>query len=164
MATTPRMNRSEILSLTDASDAWSRSGAGRSNGQADELATTPPGRAGLEAESTDGRGAAALAAAYKAIGHPVRIGILEILTRQVGQVCVCDIESRFDLSQPTVSHHLRVLRRAGLLESERRGTWIYYSVREEGFRALHAFLQQLLHGATASAEGGGGEGGESSAR
>jgi len=86
----------------------------------------------------------ALAAAFKAIGHPVRLRILEILSRQADPMCVCHIESRFTLSQPTISHHLRLLRKAGLVNSERRGTWIYYSIRNEGARSLYTFITSIV--------------------
>lgn len=86
----------------------------------------------------------ALAAAFKAISHPVRMRILEILSRQSDPLCVCHIESRFTLSQPTISHHLRLLRKAGLVNSERRGTWIYYSVRKEGVQPLHSFMTSII--------------------
>lgn len=86
-----------------------------------------------------------LAAAFKAISHPVRMRILELLSRQSNPMCVCHIESRFTLSQPTISHHLRLLRKAGLVNSERRGTWIYYSVRKEGVQPLHSFMTSIIH-------------------
>ncbi|MXY92473.1 MAG: helix-turn-helix transcriptional regulator [Caldilineaceae bacterium SB0670_bin_27] len=86
----------------------------------------------------------ALAAAFKAIGHPVRLQILEILSCQSDPMCVCHIESRFTLSQPTISHHLRLLRKAGLVNSERRGTWIYYSVRREGVGPLYTFMNSIV--------------------
>ncbi len=111
--------------------------------QAGEPVTTVGCCGELEAEFIDGSRAAALAAAFKAIGNPVRLQILDILRRQAGQVCVCDIESRFNLSQPTISHHLRALRKAGLVDSEQRGTWIYYFVREESLAPLRAFLTRL---------------------
>ncbi|MDE0143863.1 MAG: metalloregulator ArsR/SmtB family transcription factor [Caldilineaceae bacterium] len=86
----------------------------------------------------------ALAAAFKAIGHPVRLQILEILSCQSDPMCVCHIESRFTLSQPTISHHLRLLRKAGLVNSERRGTWICYSVRGEGVGPLYTFMNSIV--------------------
>ena len=130
MATAPGLNRNKLLSYR----------------QTNEEGPATPCCEALDAELVDETGTEVLAGAFKAIGHPVRIQILEILTRQAGQVCVCDIESKFDLSQPTISHHLRVLRRAGLLASERSGTWIYYSVRKEGVGPLRAFVEQLRDG------------------
>ncbi|MDE0630656.1 MAG: metalloregulator ArsR/SmtB family transcription factor [Caldilineaceae bacterium] len=86
----------------------------------------------------------ALAAAFKAISHPVRMRILVILSCQSDPMCVCHIESRFTLSQPTISHHLRLLRKAGLVSSERSGTWIYYSVRREGVQPLYSFMTSII--------------------
>lgn len=81
-----------------------------------------------------------LATIFKAIANPVRLQILDILNRQGGEVCVCDIEAHFDLSQPTISHHLRVMRQAGLVDSEQRGTWVHYSVRPAMMERLRTFL------------------------
>jgi ArsR family transcriptional regulator, arsenate/arsenite/antimonite-responsive transcriptional repressor len=81
-----------------------------------------------------------LATVFKAIANPVRLQMLDILSRQDGQVCVCDIEGYFDLSQPTISHHLRVMRQAGLLDTEQRGTWVYYFVRPEKMEMLRGVL------------------------
>ena len=91
-------------------------------------------------------GADALAIMFKAIGHPVRLQIVDLLSRFGGQMCVCDIEAHFTLSQPTISHHLRVLRQAGLVESEQRGLWVYYVIAPQGLARLHDFLSTLaLH-------------------
>jgi ArsR family transcriptional regulator len=71
--------------------------------------------------------AAGLAQVFKALGDPVRLRLVSLIgARDGGEVCVCDLTSAFDLSQPTISHHLKVLREAGLIDSERRGTWVYY--------------------------------------
>src|SRR5260370_25334915 len=71
--------------------------------------------------------AAGLAQVFKALGDPVRIRLVSLIgAHQGGEVCVCDLTTAFDLTQPTISHHLKVLRQAGLIESERRGTWVYY--------------------------------------
>lgn len=68
--------------------------------------------------------AAELAATFKALSDPTRVAIVNRLAAH--ECCVCDLTAAFDLSQPTVSHHLRVLRDAGLVEADRRGTWAYY--------------------------------------
>ena len=81
-----------------------------------------------------------LAAAFKAIGHPVRLQMLELLNRCEGQLCVCDVEGCFTLSQPTISHHLRVLREAGLVGAEQRGLWAFYYVRRDRVDALRTLL------------------------
>jgi len=81
----------------------------------------------LVSEPIDETSAAGLAQVFKALGDPVRLRLVSLIgARQGGEVCVCDLTSAFDLSQPTISHHLKVLREAGLIDSERRGTWVYY--------------------------------------
>ncbi|OKI03514.1 transcriptional regulator [Streptomyces sp. CB02923] len=68
-----------------------------------------------------------LAKVFKALGDPVRLRLLSLIaSRAGGEVCVCDLTPAFDLSQPTISHHLKLLRQAGLIDCERRGTWVYY--------------------------------------
>ena len=81
-----------------------------------------------------------LAQAFKALGNPVRVQIIELLSRCDGQVCVCDIESYFELSQPTISHHLKVLREAGLVTSDQRGLWVHYRTVPEKLAALRDLL------------------------
>ena len=69
---------------------------------------------------------------FKALGDPVRLRLLSLIASATraegGEVCVCDLTGAFDVQQPTISHHLRVLREAGLVDCERRGTWVYYWV------------------------------------
>ena len=79
----------------------------------------------------------------KALSHPVRLKIMHILRGSGGQVCVCDIEAQFELSQPTISHHLRLLREAGLVETEQRGPWVHYSVRPGGLDVLTRHIAAL---------------------
>ncbi|MEU4204123.1 metalloregulator ArsR/SmtB family transcription factor [Streptomyces sp. NPDC045470] len=68
-----------------------------------------------------------LAKVFKALGDPVRLRLLSLIaSRAGGEVCVCDLIPAFDLSQPTISHHLKLLRQAGLIDCERRGTWVHY--------------------------------------
>ncbi|RNF83551.1 ArsR/SmtB family transcription factor [Streptomyces botrytidirepellens] len=68
-----------------------------------------------------------LAKVFKALGDPIRLRLLSMIaSRAGGEVCVCDLTPAFDLSQPTISHHLKLLRQAGLIDCERRGTWVYY--------------------------------------
>ncbi|MFE2374313.1 ArsR/SmtB family transcription factor [Streptomyces sp. NPDC059398] len=77
--------------------------------------------------SLDEHQAADLAKVFKALGDPVRLRLLSMIaSRAGGEVCVCDLTPAFELSQPTISHHLKLLREAGLIDSERRGTWVYY--------------------------------------
>jgi ArsR family transcriptional regulator, arsenate/arsenite/antimonite-responsive transcriptional repressor len=80
-----------------------------------------------------------LAARFKALADPTRVAIVNRLAR-AEQTCVCDLTAAFALSQPTISHHLKVLRDAGLVESSRRGTWAYYRVIPETLAALAAAL------------------------
>jgi ArsR family transcriptional regulator len=68
-----------------------------------------------------------LAAASKALADPIRVQLVDVLRRHAGKVCVCELTPLFDVSQPTVSHHLKVLREAGLIEvARKRGTWVHY--------------------------------------
>jgi ArsR family transcriptional regulator len=84
--------------------------------------------------------AARLAAVAKALADPVRVQLVDVLRRHAGEVCVCELIPLFDLSQPTISHHLRVLRDVGIVDSERRGLWAYYYVRPEALQELGAWL------------------------
>ena len=68
-----------------------------------------------------------LAKGFKALGDPVRLRLLSLIAARAGaEVCVCDLTDAFDVKGPTISHHLRVLRKAGLIDCERRGTWVFY--------------------------------------
>jgi ArsR family transcriptional regulator len=85
--------------------------------------------------------AKALAGVFKALADPVRLRLLSLIASFAGgEACVCDLTGPFDVSQPTISHHLRVLREAGLIDSERRGTWVYYWVLPEALARLGAVL------------------------
>jgi ArsR family transcriptional regulator len=79
-----------------------------------------------------------LSADFQILGHPVRLQILNVLARHAGQVCVCDLEAAVPVKQPTISHHLRLLREAGLVDSERHGQWAYYFIRQEALAELRA--------------------------
>jgi len=82
-----------------------------------------------------------LARMFKALGDPVRLRLLSLIASHAGgEACVCDISGSFDLSQPTISHHLKVLREAGLLDCERRGTWVYYRVISSALSQLSSVL------------------------
>ena len=75
----------------------------------------------------DAHQATAFAPMFKALGDPVRLRLLSMIASAGGgEVCVCDLSGEFDLTGPTISHHLKVLREAGLVDSDRRGTWVYY--------------------------------------
>ncbi|MBC2640589.1 MULTISPECIES: helix-turn-helix transcriptional regulator [unclassified Rhodococcus (in: high G+C Gram-positive bacteria)] len=82
-----------------------------------------------------------LARMFKALGDPIRLRLLSLIASHPGgEACVCDISPSFDLSQPTISHHLKVLREAGLLDCERRGTWVYYWVIPSALQQLSSVL------------------------
>jgi ArsR family transcriptional regulator, arsenate/arsenite/antimonite-responsive transcriptional repressor len=81
-----------------------------------------------------------MAAIAKALADPVRLQLVDVLRKHAGRVCVCELVPLFDLSQPTVSHHLKVLREAGLVASERRGLWAYYYVIPDSLEELSAWL------------------------
>lgn len=80
-----------------------------------------------------------LASQFKALADPTRVGIVNRLAA-ASEVCVCDLTSVFDLSQPTVSHHLRVLREAGLVDATKRGTWSYYRLVPDAIEPLRLAL------------------------
>ncbi len=81
--------------------------------------------------------AARVAPLLKAIADPARLRLLSlVLSHEGGEACVCDLTPYFDLSQPTISHHLKVLRENGLLDREKRGTWVFYTARPEAMAAL----------------------------
>ncbi len=81
-----------------------------------------------------------MASVAKALGDPVRIQLVDVLRKHAGKVCVCELVPLFDLSQPTVSHHLKVLREAGIVGSERQGLWAYYYVIHDALKELSAWL------------------------
>jgi ArsR family transcriptional regulator, arsenate/arsenite/antimonite-responsive transcriptional repressor len=76
----------------------------------------------------------------KALGDPIRMQLVDVLRKHAGKVCVCELVPLFDLSQPTVSHHLKVLREAGIVGSERRGLWAYYYVNPDSLKELSKWL------------------------
>ncbi len=85
--------------------------------------------------------AGSLARAFKALGDPVRLRLMSMIaSAKGGEVCVCDLTPAFDLTGPTISHHLKTLRTAGLVDSERRGTWVYYRARSPILRQLADLL------------------------
>ena len=76
----------------------------------------------------------------KALGDPVRLQLVDVLRKHAGKVCVCELVPLFELSQPTVSHHLKVLRGAGIVGSERQGLWAYYYVIPDALEELSTWL------------------------
>ncbi len=78
---------------------------------------------------------------FKAIADPVRLRLLSLIAcHEGGEACVCDLTGAFDLTGPTISHHLKVLREAGLIASQRRGTWVYYWINPDVLARLSALL------------------------
>ena len=90
--------------------------------------------------SLSGDEVARLTAVAKALADPVRLQIVDVLRRQAGEVCVCDLQSLFDISQPTLSHHLKKLREAGIVGVVRREQWAYHYVLPEKLEELKSWL------------------------
>ena len=95
----------------------------------------------VEADRTDRSDDAAL---FRALGDPHRLTILATLAKAANHVCVCDFVAALPLNQPTVSHHLKLLRDAGLVSTERRGTWVYYRLAQDAHERIAAALQSTL--------------------
>jgi ArsR family transcriptional regulator len=83
----------------------------------------------------------ALADRLKAVADPTRLRLLDLLVQQPEPICVCDLVPQFPQNQPTISHHLRILRQAGLIDTEKRGIWAYYWATPEG----HELLTTVTH-------------------
>ena len=111
------------------------------------VACCPP----IAVRPLDAGQAATVAPMFKALGDPVRLRLMSMIA-SVPEICVCDLTPPFDLSGPTISHHLKVLREAGLVDSERRGTWVWYRVRPEALRQLGALLEMSATPATEAVE------------
>ena len=95
----------------------------------------------LAAEPLSPQGAEDLAPLFKAIADPVRLRLLSLIAcHEGGESCVCDLTEAFDVTAPTISYHLRILREAGLISSEKRGTWIYYWINPAVMARMSAVL------------------------
>jgi len=81
-----------------------------------------------------------IAEVAKAVGDPIRLQLVDVLRKHAGKVCVCELVPLFDISQPTLSHHLGKLRTAGIVDSERQGLWAYYYVIPDALEELSAWL------------------------
>ena len=103
------------------------------------IAVLPSICCGPETEPLSAADRDQLAARFKALADPTRVAIINSLSA-AEEVCVCNLTETFELSQPTISHHLKVLREAGLVESSRRGTWAYYRLVPEAIAALRGAL------------------------
>src|SRR3954451_3311133 len=105
-------------------------------------------RAPLDASRAD-----SFARMFKAVGDPVRLRLLSMIaSARTGEVCVCDLTADFELSGPTISHHLKVLREAGLVDSDRRGTWVYYRLIPAALAVMGGVLD--VSGVISSVTGG----------
>ncbi|AGK75691.1 putative transcriptional regulator, ArsR family [Streptomyces microflavus DSM 40593] len=90
----------------------------------------------LDAEQASGA-----ATMFKALGDSIRLRLLSMIASAAdGEVCVCDLTGPFDLSAPTISYHLKILREAGVVTSERRGTWVYYRARRDSLEVLSGLI------------------------
>lgn len=85
-----------------------------------------------------------IAADFEILSHPVRLQLIDVLVRNEGRVCVCDLEAAVPVKQPTVSHHLRLLREAGLVDFEKVGVWAYYRIDRQKFDALKLRITRRL--------------------
>ncbi len=97
---------------------------------------------GLAATPLGADDAERFAVMFKALGDPIRLRLAALIAAQA-EVCVCDLTPEFDLADSTISHHLKVLRDAGLVGSQRRGTWVYYRVHPDALQALGVLLQPV---------------------
>jgi ArsR family transcriptional regulator, arsenate/arsenite/antimonite-responsive transcriptional repressor len=95
----------------------------------------------LSAQPLSAEQAGQIAPLLKALADPVRLRLMSLVASHAGgEVCVCDLTAAFDLSQPTISHHLKVLHDAGLVERDKRGVWVYYRARTESLAGLGALI------------------------
>jgi ArsR family transcriptional regulator, arsenate/arsenite/antimonite-responsive transcriptional repressor len=95
----------------------------------------------LSAEPLSMEQAEQVAPLLKALADPVRLRLMSLVaSRPGGEACVCDLNEAFDLSQPTISHHMKVLHEAGLVDRDKRGVWVYYRVRTQALASLGALI------------------------
>jgi ArsR family transcriptional regulator, arsenate/arsenite/antimonite-responsive transcriptional repressor len=92
-----------------------------------------------------------LVAIFKALADGTRLDVFRLIAAQDAPICACDVVDRFDLTQPTISHHLKVLREAGLITVSRRGVWAYYAADPRGLALLRASLDAFAPAARAAA-------------
>jgi ArsR family transcriptional regulator len=102
------------------------------------LCCTPLGVAAMSAAQAE-----RVTGLLKALADPIRLRLMSIIAAS-DEACVCDLTAPFDVSQPTISHHLRVLREAGLVDAERRGTWVWYRARPEALEAVGSLFNKAL--------------------
>ena len=107
----------------------------------DRLEVVTPCCAPVTSGRLDEDAATQMAALFKALADPVRVRLVSIIAGAPGgEICACDLPGLLDRSQPTISHHLSVLVRAGLIDREQRGKWAWFRLRREGFAAIRAAL------------------------
>jgi ArsR family transcriptional regulator len=95
----------------------------------------------LTREPMTGEQAEQIAPLLKALADPVRLRLMSLIaSHDGGEACVCDLTDAFDLSQPTISHHLKVLHEAGLIDRDKRGVWVYYRARTEALANLGTLI------------------------
>jgi ArsR family transcriptional regulator len=99
---------------------------------------TPLGREAMSVKEAE-----RITGLLRALADPIRLRLMSIITAS-DEACVCDLTAPFDVSQPTVSHHLKVLRDAGLVDCERRGTWVWYRARRETLAAVGGLFARDL--------------------
>lgn len=80
---------------------------------------------------------------FKALADGTRLDVFRLIASQHEAICACDVVDRFDVSQPTIAHHLKVLREAGLITVSRRGVWAWYAVEPAGLATLELFAEEL---------------------
>jgi len=103
----------------------------------DTAACCPP----LSREPLSAEQAELVAPQLKALADPVRLRLMSLVASHPGgEACVCDLNEAFDLTQPTISHHLKILHEAGLLDRDKRGVWVYYRARTEALASLGALI------------------------
>ena len=103
----------------------------------------------LSREPLSQQAAEQIAGLLKALADPVRLRLMSMVaSHEGGEACVCDLNDAFDLSQPTISHHLKVLHEAGLLERDKRGVWVYYRASTEALSALATLIGSTAVGST----------------
>jgi len=104
---------------------------------AESAACCPP----LSAQPLTMEQAGQVAPLLKALADPVRLRLMSLVaSHEGGEACVCDLNDAFELSQPTISHHLKVLHEAGLVDRDKRGVWVYYRARPQAMAAIGALI------------------------
>lgn len=87
--------------------------------------------------------ASAFVEQLKALAHPIRLRMVDLIHAHGGEICVCEFEHHFDVKQPTISHHLKVLREAGLIQSQQEGAWVHHFVEPIAFARLRDLLARF---------------------